>query len=119
QFSYQIRNGFRNSQISCGSLISRFSSWMRMRAMASSLLKWGRHSCLPRQLLAGRNACPTQIPRQNHPPGDTLEQKLENLDVPASLLQIAAPSIKAVTPNQVAVLQRVSRVIHPDGNLLG
>src|SRR6478672_11028458 len=97
QFSYQMPNGFRNSQISCGSVISRFSSWTRMRAISNSSLAGSKLA--PGDL---GNAIRFQFAGQDHSPGDTLEQELKNLDMSAGLFEVAAPSIKAVAPNQVA-----------------
>ena len=57
--------------------------------------------------------------RQDHPPGDALEQKLKNFDVPASLVQVAAPGIEPVLADQIAVRQRIGRVGQPLADLLG
>src|SRR6185369_17684517 len=37
-----------------------------------------------------------EFSRQNHPPGNALEQKLKNFHVPPGFFQVAAPSIEAV-----------------------
>src|SRR4051794_28026254 len=39
--------------------------------------------------------------------------------MPPGLVEVAAPSIKAVTADEVAVLQWIGSVAHPAGNLLG
>src|SRR6476646_945111 len=89
QFSYQMPHGFTNSQISCGSVLSRFSSWMRILAISNSSLAGSK-------LAPGGldNPIRFQLAGQDHSPGDTLKQKLKNLDVPAGLFEVATPSIK-------------------------
>src|SRR5439155_16966438 len=51
--------------------------------------------------------------------GDTLKQEFENLNVAASFVEVATPSIEAVTADEVAVLQRVGGVIHAVADLFG
>src|SRR5439155_7699357 len=53
------------------------------------------------------------------PSRDTVEQKFKNLGVTASFVEVATPSIEAVTADEVAVLQRVSGVIHAVADLFG
>src|SRR5215510_9666760 len=60
-----------------------------------------------------------QLTRQNHSSCDALEQKFKNLDVPSGFVEVAAPSIEAMAANQVAILQRLSRVVDAFADLLG
>src|SRR5438552_3295396 len=66
-----------------------------------------------------RNRVSLEFSGQNHPPRDTLKQKLKNLHVPPGLFQIAAPSIKTMAANEIAILQRLRGVVHPLVDLRG
>src|SRR6185503_11716368 len=59
------------------------------------------------------------LARQDQSAGDAFEEELENLDVPPGFGQVAAPSVKAVPANQVAVLQRIGGIVHSLADLLG
>src|SRR3954451_4907892 len=94
-FSYQMPNGSRNSRMAAVSVISRFSSWMRMRAIWVLRIKSVGYRCA----VAGQagslahleDSCRSQFTGKNQPAGDTFEQEFENLEVAAGLIQVPSP----------------------------
>src|SRR5262245_33561419 len=60
-----------------------------------------------------------ECPGQHQPPGGDFEQEFKNLDMPPSLVEVAAPSVQSVAANEVTVPQRTLRIGERFADLLG